>query len=77
MLERVQVQPDDVGRFGIEIRIIAGQVAFQAMRFELRLHQNPLYLLSPSSFDNFWQDQWVLPGSLGLAPRAGRSLLPR
>ena len=31
---RIQVQPNDIGGFGFEVRIVAGHVAFQTMRFQ-------------------------------------------
>ena len=34
MLRRVQVQPDHVGRLGLEVRIVGGQVAFEPMRLD-------------------------------------------
>ena len=43
MLRRMQVQTDDVSRFVFKIRIIAGHVPFQSVRFQLRLRQNPLH----------------------------------
>ena len=43
MLWRMQVQSDDVRRLGFEIRIVAGPIPFQSMRFQLRLGQNPLH----------------------------------
>ena len=43
MLRRLQVQTDDVRRFRFEVRIIAGQVAFQAVRFQSGLHQDALH----------------------------------
>jgi len=34
MLRRIQVQPDDVSRFGFEIRIVAGHIPLQTMRLQ-------------------------------------------
>ena len=34
VLRRVQVQPDHVGRLGLEVRVVGGQVALQPMRLE-------------------------------------------
>ena len=43
MLWRVQVQPDNVSRFGFEIRIVAGQVALQAVRLQASLSPHPMH----------------------------------
>jgi hypothetical protein len=41
MLRWMQVQTDDIGRFGFEIRIVANPIRFPPMRFQLGLGQNP------------------------------------
>ena len=43
MLRRIQVQTDDVGRFRFEIRIVAGQVTLDPMRFQARLFPHPMH----------------------------------
>jgi len=43
VLRRIQVQADDVGGFGFKLQVIAGQVAVQPMRFQLRLSPHPLH----------------------------------
>src|SRR5277367_2558930 len=43
MLRRVQVQPDNVSGFGFEIRIVAGQVALQAVRLQAGLFPHPMH----------------------------------
>jgi hypothetical protein len=43
MLRRMQVQTDNVSRFAFEIRIVAGHIPFQSVRFQLGLGQNSLH----------------------------------
>jgi hypothetical protein len=43
MLWRMQIQSDDVGCLGFKIRILAGHIPSQSVRFQLRLGQNPLH----------------------------------
>ena len=43
MLRRVQVQPDNVSRFGFEIRIVAGHVTLQAVWLEASLSPHPMH----------------------------------
>ncbi len=37
VLRRLQIQPDDIGCFGLEIRVVARHVALQPMRLQPRL----------------------------------------
>jgi hypothetical protein len=43
VLGREQIEAEDVGRFGFEIGIIAGHVAFEAVRFQASFLPNPMY----------------------------------
>ena len=43
VLGRVQIEAEDVGRFGFEIGIIAGHVAFEAVRFQAGFLPNPMH----------------------------------
>ena len=43
VLGRVQIEAEDVGRFGFKLGIIAGPVAFEAVRFQTGLLPNPMY----------------------------------
>ena len=43
MLRRPQIQADDIGRFAFELRIIAGQVTFQAMGFQASFFPDPMH----------------------------------
>jgi hypothetical protein len=40
---RIQVQTDDVGGFRFEIRIVAGQVKLDPMRFQARFFPHPVH----------------------------------
>jgi len=42
VLRRINVQSDHVGGLGLEMRIVAGHVAFQSIRAHIGLRQNPL-----------------------------------
>ena len=41
MLRWVQIEAEDVGRFGFELGIVAGHVAFEAVRLEAALLAKP------------------------------------
>ncbi len=43
MLRRMQVQTDDVRRFGFKVGIVTGQVVLQAVRLQAGLRENALY----------------------------------
>ncbi len=43
MLRRVQIEPDDIGGFAFEVRIVAGHVAFQAVRLQSRFPPYPMH----------------------------------
>ena len=43
VLRRVQIEADDVGGFGFELGIVAGHVAFEAMRLQARFLPNPMH----------------------------------
>jgi hypothetical protein len=43
MMGRIQVQPDDVGSLGFEIRIIAGHVALQPVRLQSGLSPDAMH----------------------------------
>src|SRR5271169_5594688 len=43
VLGRIEIEAEDVGRFGFEIGIIAGHVAFEAVRFQTGLLPNPMH----------------------------------
>jgi hypothetical protein len=43
VLRRIQVQTDDVGGFRFEIRIVAGQVTLDPMRFQARFFPHPVH----------------------------------
>ena len=43
VLGRVQIEAEDVGRFGFEIGIIAGHVAFQTVGFQAGFLPNPMH----------------------------------
>jgi hypothetical protein len=43
MLWRVQVQTNDVRRLAFEVGIVAGQISFQAVRFQVGLRQDALH----------------------------------
>ena len=43
MLRRVDVQPDHVGSLGLELRIIGGEIAFEAMRLDAMLGPDTSY----------------------------------
>jgi len=43
MLRRPQIQADNVGRFAFELRVVAGQVTLQAMRFQASFFPDPMH----------------------------------
>ena len=43
VLRRIQIQADDIGGFGLEVRIVAGHVAFQPMRLQAGFFPDPMY----------------------------------
>ena len=43
VLGRLQIEAEDVGRFGFELGIIAGHVAFEAVWFQTGLLPNPMH----------------------------------
>ena len=43
MLGRIEIEAEDVGRFGFKLGIIAGHVAFEAVRFQTGLLPNSMY----------------------------------
>ena len=43
MLRWTQIESDDVGRLGFELRIVAGHVAFQSVRLQSRLSPDAMY----------------------------------
>jgi hypothetical protein len=45
-LRRVQIEAEDVGRFGFELGIIAGHVTFEAVRFQTGFLPNPMHGIS-------------------------------
>jgi len=48
---RIQIQTDDVSRFALEIRIVAGHVALQPMRFQTRFFPDPVHgILADAQF---------------------------
>ena len=73
MLRRPKIQADNVGRFAFELRIVAGQVTLQTMRFQARSFQTrcTAFLLTPSAVASLRQLQWAEP-SLGFLRVADR-----
>src|SRR5207244_8240466 len=75
MLRRLQVQTDDVRRFRFEVRIIAGQVAFQAVRFQSGLqppqHAAVFCVDEKTAIQALDRKDPVLPLSPGRAERHG------
>jgi len=43
VLRWVQIEAEDVGRFGFELGIVAGHVAFEAVRLQARFLPNPMH----------------------------------
>src|SRR5579859_1931561 len=43
MLRRIQIQPNDVSRFRLEVRIVAGHVPLQPMWLQPRLFPDAMY----------------------------------
>ncbi len=41
MLRRIEVQPDDVGRLGLELGVVGGHVSFQPMRLDSGARPDP------------------------------------
>jgi hypothetical protein len=75
VLGRIQIEAEDVGRFSFELGIIAGHVAFEAVRFQAGLLPNPMpaSLLTPSAVASLRQLQCVDPDpSLGFLLVADR-----
>ena len=53
MLGWLQVQPDDVSRFGFEVRIVAGHVPLQAMRLQTSFFPDTVYcILTDAQFSS-------------------------
>jgi hypothetical protein len=51
MLRRIQVQPDDIRRFGFEIRIVAGHIPLQTMRLQTGFFPNAMHsILADAQF---------------------------
>jgi hypothetical protein len=75
MPERIEVQADDVGRLGLNIRIVAGNIAFLPMRLQPASFQMrwTVYLLTPRIAASLRQLQCVDP-STGLLRVADRIL---
>lgn len=60
MLGRIQVQPDDVSRFGFEIRIVAGHVPLQTMRLQARFFPDPMHsILADAQFSSQFVSQSI------------------
>ena len=63
MLRGMQVQTDEVPRFGFEVRIFAGHIPVQPIGFSrarVRIRWT-VDLVRPNSLASFRQDRWVLP----------------
>jgi hypothetical protein len=43
MVWRTQIEPDDVGRLGFKLRIVACHISFQTVRFQARLLPDAMY----------------------------------
>lgn len=43
VLRRVQIKPEDISRFGFELRVVAGHVAFEAVRLQARFLPNAMH----------------------------------
>jgi hypothetical protein len=43
MVRRTKIESDDVGRLGFKLRILAGHVAFQTVRFLASLFPDAMY----------------------------------
>jgi len=66
VLRRIQIEAENVGRFALKLRIVAGQITLQAVGFEAGFLQTrcTASLLTPSAAASLRQLQWVEP-SLG------------
>jgi len=71
----IQIQPDDVDRFALELRVIAGHIALQSMRLQPRLAPDALHRAFTDSelAASLRRDQCVDP-SFGLCRVASNTL---
>jgi len=67
VLGRVQVQPDHVGRLGLEVRVVASDVALEPMRLVMpclaQMRVIVICEISPSSAASLREDQCVDPSA--------------
>jgi hypothetical protein len=71
VLWRPQIQADNVGRLAFEVRIIAGQVTLQAVRFETGFLPHPMdgigEIEKATEAYELWAKSYPLDTSMNLA----------
>ena len=73
VLGRIEIEAEDVGRFGFKLGIIAGHVAFEAVRFQTGLLPNPMYGVFADAQRGSQLAATPVRGSIaGFSPRGGQ-----
>jgi hypothetical protein len=67
VLRRAQIEAEDVGGLAFEFRIVAGQVAFETVRFQARFLPNAMH----SVFADVMQE-WAIPNIHNYFPRGAK-----
>jgi len=73
VLGRVQIEAEDVGRFAFELGIVAGHVAFEAVRLEAGFLPNPMHgVFADAQYGGQFAATPVRRPVAGLSPRGGQ-----
>lgn len=74
VLRRAQIEAEDVGGFGFELGIVAGHVAFEAVRLQARFLPNPMHsVFTDAQRGGQFAATPVRRPVAGLSPRGGHN----